>query len=246
MPHSSNPSLQTPPDVGPGRKFSADGQPNRFEGCTVLCHIAPDSAAHRALRETQQLLRGAAVASDKLFWLPPDSLHVTILDVFNDFHVQAGAWPPGIQGGASMAALSLALGDRLRSGAPGLEPPLRLVPDLDALARRQASENLIVCGLQWKPADETEAQRLRSLRDRLAERAGFRHAGHEAYQFHTTLAYVIGWPDATETRAWEQALLQAAHHVARQVPLLELGAPEFCTFESMCRFDPLFRLGTQN
>ena len=80
-----------------------------------------------------------------------------------------------------------------------------------------------------------------AARDALADALGFRTPTHQAYGFHTTMAYQKHWPAADALGLYERALAQLGADFAARVPVLDLDPPAFCRFADMNAFPPVLR-----
>lgn len=224
-----------PSDTGEGRKFSAEGKPQRFPGNTILCHLT--AAALDAARSMADELR-AAVGDGPIAWLPPASYHVTLFDGALDARRSPHDWPAGLPLDAPLAQCHALIAERLRGFDLGFEPPIRLVAD-------EAVVTPTLTALPLRAADAQEERRLRELRDRLAQAVGLRHANHDSYNFHMTFGYYVRAFDADALQAYRQALLASVRRFRRNAPVIELGAPEYCLFDDMTEFQTQFLLERQ-
>lgn len=222
----------SPTDTGPGRKFSASGAPQLFQGNTVLCHLtAPAAQAARALVEQLR----AAHDGGEITWLPPASHHVTLFDGALDTRRALPDWPQGLALDAPLAECHALMGDRLRGFDLGIDLPLRFVVD-------ETVTSPTLTAVPLRPADAQQAQQLGDLRDRLARATGVRHANHDSYNFHITFGYYVQAFDLAELSSYRAAVLAAVQRFRRRVPVIELGAPEYCVFDDMTAFQTQFRL----
>ncbi len=87
------------------------------------------------------------------------------------------------------------------------------------------------------PIDAAEENRLRALRDRLADLLALRMNGHETYEFHTTLAYRVAPMTEAEERDFAAFRTSAHQTLADRCPEIRLGPLEFCAFDDMFHFD---------
>lgn len=223
--------------VGPGQKFAADGRVQRFPGNTVLCHIPRPGRAFDELCSAFDAFRqalGADIAS-KLTWLPKESYHVTLFDGVTDAFRRPGDWPHMLPLDATMDVCNRYVGERLRKLDVALDLPLRLTIDEEALARS-------VTTIPLRPVDAAENVRLRTLRDRISIATGVRHANHDNYGFHTTFAYYVRQFTADEEAGYRAQFTAAVHRLKKALPVIELGAPEYCLFDDMFVFHRQFFL----
>lgn len=224
-----------PEAIGPagmGGKFSLDGTVERFPGNTIICHIARDSSAFRELVGIQKVLKAGPYARHFTF-LPPDSFHMTVFPGVTELVRDTKRWPNDIPRDAPMADVTAELAKRL---AP-VHAPLAHTIKVDGLF---AGYSVTVSG-----ADAEQETSLRDLRDRAREATGIHDPDHDAYVFHITLAYQVEWVDEATARSIVEMSDRLGTELAANVPRIQLGQPEVCTFDSMHRFDPIGLLGSE-
>lgn len=225
-----NPGLRPSPQSGVGTKFYPDGRVRPFPGNTIICHI-PDGRSRNDLLQLHTSLAGLGLGSS-IALLPPSSLHMTVFEGVCDQVRGSGYWPSDLAEGATLDVCDALFEHRLRAFALDCVPPYRMrVERLESLAAG--------ISLRLQPIDEFEDRRLRELRDRLSALLQLRHPDHERYVFHVSFAYIIR-PLTPEQIDMVSGVVSAWQADPR---LLELGAPEFCKFESMFHFERQFDLG---
>jgi hypothetical protein len=226
-----------PADVG--RKFDADGRVRPFAGNTILWHLpqqGPDAAAFDAILDIYREVPSLGFAR-KIACTPPSSYHVTLFVGANDQDRVPGRWPDGIPLDAPMERCHRLLGDRLRQIRLDQAPPFLFRVDM-----KDPAPDAGPITIRLLPRDEAEDRRLRTLRDRLSQVLGIRHADHDAYFFHVTVAYQIDWLTAEQQAEHLAALRRWKDTIARRSPVIALGAPEYCTLEDMFAFHRQFHL----
>lgn len=226
-----------PPDVG--RKFHPDGRVGPFGGNTVICHLPQQGAGSEPFNALLDIYRAAPAHAfmRKVTLLPPSSYHMTIFGGANDSERVAGLWPADLPRDLPMADCDRVLGERLKTFLLDCALPLRLRVDL---AEPADTERPLT--LRLLPFDEAENRKLRRLRDRLSERLAIRAPSHDTYRFHVTLGYLIRWLTPAEAAEFHVALRTWRETVARRCPVIELGAPEYCTLNDMFAFHRQFYL----
>ena len=222
-----------PADVGPGKKFSADGTVQHYPGNTIICHI-PKSGVFDELKRVIEALR-VDLGTQNLSWLPPESYHMTVFDGVTNAYRRPGDWPQMLPLDASMDACNSYVAKRLRKLDLGFVPPIRMVVNAGDVSRLPGSFPL-------RPVDAAENNSLRELRDRIALAIGVRHENHDSYRFHTTFAYYVRPFAADEDANYQLAYVKAAQRLRKAVPVIELNAPEYCLFEDMAAFRTQFIL----
>jgi hypothetical protein len=226
-----------PPDVG--RKFDSRGRVLPFPGNTLLCHLPQQgsgSEAFGALLDVYRRLRYYGFA-ERLAPVPPSSYHMTLFSIATDSGRRSGSWPGGLAKDVPLERCHRHVDAILRKFPLDTALPLRMRVEEGAPAAPRGPIQIPLV-----PADAAEEAKMRRLRDRLAIALRLRTADHDDYRFHITLAYLIEWftPDqeaelATVFGQWTDQLRAAA-------PIIELGAPEFCTFDDMFAFHRRFYL----
>ncbi len=213
-----------------GRKFDPSGQPLPFPGNTFLCRIPPDSPGHAALVAAQDRLK-ALPEAEAFSWLPPSSFHMTVFEGVTAAGRDGDDWPQGINPRASIPDVT----EEFLTRTDGLALP-------QAFAVRPTSL-LAATTLGLTGAREVDSGALWRARALLREATGIKRADFIEYRFHITLSYQIRWLEPTEARRVGAACASAQAELVRRAPLIHLGPVEFCSFETMHRFDPLRRFG---
>lgn len=112
------------------------------------------------------------------------------------------------------------------------ELPLRMKFDKETTAGYPTA-----CSLRLLPVDEAEGRKIQSLRSQIADAYGFRGPDFEAYGFHITISYQLQTFAQAERTEYLDILSHHLPLIERSAPVLELGNPEYCTFQDMRRFD---------
>ncbi|KAK0657105.1 RNA ligase/cyclic nucleotide phosphodiesterase [Cercophora newfieldiana] len=219
--------------IGVPSKFDPQGNVQPFSGNTIIAHLSPQSELYASLLNLHAKLAASPLAS--LFaLLPPESWHMTIFEGVCDSVRAPGHWPRDIAPEASLAHCTSHFARKLEHFklGPTEQPPYRL-------AVTGFSSFAVGIGIRLSLRTPEEEARFRKLRDRLAETLQIKHAHHKYYELHLSMAYFLRYLDK-EQKAQLNALLKG--HFETMPKLFELGAPEFCTFEDMFRFDRMFYL----
>jgi len=225
------------PDVG--RKFTPDGRVIRFAGNTVICHLDQQGARAGCFNALLDIYREAPMHAflRKVTLLPPSSYHMTVFGGANDSDRQPPAWPRDMPLDLPLDECHRILADRLREFKLGVVLPIRMRVDM-----AEPAEDERPLTLRLLPLDAAENNRLRDLRDRLAVATGIRALGHDAYRFHITLGYQFARLTHAEHTAFRTQLRRWRTEVSSRCPVIELGPPEYCTFEDMFAFERSFFL----
>lgn len=234
-----DPMLCTPvadavPDVGPTRKFAEDGRIQRYPGNTVICHIPRPSKAFDELTRAWAELR-ARTGEHHVTWLPPSSYHMTVFDGVTHAFRRPGDWPHGLPLDASMDECNRFVAEKLRNFDLGTHAPFRMVVD-DSPAHKSRFS------IRLRGIDAAETKRLYELRDRISEAIGVRHANHATYEFHTTAGYYVRKFSPADELTYQANFQRMLERLRKNLPVIELNAPEYTLFDDMSEFRTQFVL----
>jgi hypothetical protein len=211
-----------------------DGKVQHYPGNTVICHIPRPSAIFDELNRAYRALR-AEFGVEHFTWLPPNSYHMTVFDGVTDAFRRLGDWPQMLPLNATMAVCNRYVGERLRKLDLGITLPLRMVID-------DPDPSGVSAAITLRPVDSAENQRLRDLRDRISTAVGIRHGDHDIYRFHTSFGYYVRQLAGDEEAKYRQVFSAAVQQLRKVLPVIELGAPEFCLFDDMYTYHTQFKL----
>jgi hypothetical protein len=114
-----------------------------------------------------------------------------------------------------------------------IELPLRFRLDEEKTLAPQ-----LACGSQLVPADEDENQKIRTLRNRMADEVfRYRAAEHDTFGFHISMAYQMCAFAPGERQKYRDLLTRHVAAMGAATSIIELGVREFCTFENMYGFE---------
>ncbi|KAK2774068.1 hypothetical protein CKAH01_13291 [Colletotrichum kahawae] len=220
--------------AGVPSKFAPDGAVQAFPGNTIICHLSPYAPLYASMQALSDKLAASKFAP-LITLLPATSFHMTVFEGVCDQVRKPGFWPSDLSLDAPLedcnsrfkkALSAFDLGD---VHAPPYKMTVRGFGPLE-----------IGIGVRLDGRTPAETERLRSLRNKLADRLNIRHPIHDGYGFHLSVAYLLRHLTDEQNRELEALLLS---HFEDMPKNFELGAPEFCTFENMFAFERVFFLG---
>ena len=226
------PPIAGTPNPTLGLKFARDGSPLPFRGNTIICHIPETAPEVPALAELAQQLQ-ALPWGGRFAFLPASSYHMTVFEGVTDTERTPERWPEGVAADAALADITRRFIDRLR----GLSVPQRFAMRPAGLMPMGTGGTVV--GLE--PADEDTARQIRGLRESFALILGLRKPNHDAYRFHITLSYLLEWLSPAEAEQHLAAHQHLGEAFIEAHPVLQLGPPEFCVFETLHSFLPVLR-----
>jgi hypothetical protein len=156
-----------------------------------------------------------------------------VLNGVNDQDRAVYGWPADIPMDVPMRECNRIIGERIANFRMHGELPIRVRVDREKTLGPQR-----VSSLRISPADDGESAKLHDLRDRLASEVfRFRTKDHDTYGFHVSLAYQMSRLTLEEERQHQAILERHVPAIIAAAPVIELGVPEFCTFDDMYRFE---------
>ncbi|MBV6651750.1 DUF1868 domain-containing protein [Hoeflea alexandrii] len=213
---------------GLGVRFDQTGIFLREPGNTVVCHVVPGSATQRAMTKIRDRLESLD-QNGHFTWTPVSSYHMTVFNGVIDSRREPDHWPADMPLDAGISETTDYLIPRL-AGIPPVQP---LKVKLD----RVTPLGLVVSGA----TTEDEAV-IRDFRDRLTAPFGYRKPDHAGYVLHLTIAYLVRWLPRDVCVIYLQALQEMTAAFQAEVPILDLGPADFCTFDDMNHFEPVLGL----
>ncbi len=218
------PSGITP--LGEGGKFTPDGSVQRFPGNTFIFHINRALPQWDAIRQVQETVKKSPFARFYTF-LPTTSLHMTLFQGVT----RANALPEGLPSAATRDEATALLLERCKD------------LHLPAAHRVKAQDLHAAHSLTMTGADAEQEASLRSVRKSLSAATGIQQSDFEEYVFHISLAYLLDWvsePTAHEIADFSEELTRTLIPEIDEIPL---GPVEFCHFETMHHFTPIWKFG---
>ena len=211
-----------------GIRFDRTGAFLPEPGNTVVSHVVPGSVTQKAMLKLRDRL-GQLDADAHFTWTPVPSYHMTLFNGVIDSQREHGHWPEELPLDADIAETTRYLTRRLDGSAPAGPIRVKLL--------RVTPLGLAVTGAT--PEDETV---IREFRDRLTGPFGYRKPDHDSYALHLTMAYLVRWLPRAACETYLPALQEMTAAFQVEVPVLDLGPAEFCTFDDMNHFEPVLRL----
>jgi hypothetical protein len=220
-----------------GHKFYANGMVRPFAGNTIICHLpqqGPESTYFNALLDIYREAPKFGF-THKAAMLPPSSYHMTVFGGADDLGRGPGQWPEDVPRDLPIAECNRLMAERLKSFNLETALPIRMridtsdpAPDANTLKMRLL------------PLDSAENAKIRKLRSRLSDCLKIKSSSD--YGFHSTLGYWVTNLSPSEQRECHDTLKSWQDRVAALCPVINLGAPEYCTFRDMFAFNRLFYL----
>jgi hypothetical protein len=211
-----------------GRRFNVQGRFMPEHGNTVVAQVTAGSATEAALIDLRQSLMDLPFG-DHFAFTDVASYHMTVFEGVIETRREYGYWPADLALDTTIDEMTDAMADKLDSFAP---PP----------AFRMKLAEVTPHGLTLTGATPQDEATVRAWRDGLSVALGFRSPDHDAYRFHTTMAYHKHWPPVEALGHYGRALAGLTADFAARVPLIELDPPAFCRFADMNGFPAVRRL----
>lgn len=211
-----------------GTRFDRRGTFLQEPGNTIVCHVRGGSRTQTAMVRLRDRLQ-ALDAGRHFTWTPVSSYHMTLFNGVIESQREPGHWPADLPLDASIPEVTECLVPRL-SGFSGMAPfSVKL-------------ESVTPLGLLVTGATAEDEATIRRIRDELTVPFGYRKPGHDTYPLHLTLGYIVRWLPRDLAPVYMRELEEMGETFRQEVPVLELGPAEFCTFQDMNHFEPVLRL----
>ena len=218
-----------------GQKFHQDGSVRAFPGNTIISFVDAENnpTLFQQCLDMQQRLRESEIGA-KFAYLPPDSFHMTVMDLLCAEVRTPDRW-----------SNKLALSAPLKECDAFFLDCVPQIPSPQPLTMRYAaSHGNFNIGLE--PSDLEAKEALRHYRDQVADATGVRRANHETYQFHVSLAYQLIELNAAEEKlyaAFKRRMGEVLDTCRSGDPdgsaeTITLPPPRLVFFDDMFRFVP--------
>ncbi|MDE1993979.1 MAG: DUF1868 domain-containing protein [Rhizobiaceae bacterium] len=216
------------PPLHLGTRYDLSGNFQYEPGNTIVCHVVDGSETQRAVVAAREKYLAMEEAPQFTF-TPISSLHMTLFQGIIEYRRTARHWPAGI-------ALDTPIDEMTEIMAERLSHFKKRDPFKVAVTSARPA------GLLVDGATEEDRKIMRDWRNALADLLGYRHPDHDTYPFHITFCYVIERLEDTALRRWQAMLDDVAAELRRDMPVLELNPPVFCSFDDMNHFEELLVL----
>ncbi len=211
-----------------GTKFERDGRVRDFPGNTTVAMVAPDTAAYRLGEWVQQRLTDEPYGH-KFALLPPDSFHMTTMELLCDAIRTPERWSAALPLDATLAETDRFFISQMQH----VETPTGLRMAYDGLSN---GRGLLI---MLRPADEPTAAALHTYREQVAQATGVRFPDHDTYRFHMSLAYRILHLTEAEQHDFDATCAGWDAHLRQEFGVLHLPAPRLSFFDDMFAFLPV-------
>lgn len=217
--------LEYTPSVG--TKYHPDGTVRRFPGCSIVCRLSPLMPQYARLEWVQAYSKDEFFAK-KLAFLPPDSFHMTVFDLICDQRRVPDSWSDSI-------ALDAPLAEAEATITAALEeldiPTRRFRMRFGGLGPFHTTLHVLL-----DPADWATRKALASFREEIFRVTGVRHATHDDYRFHVSLAYLLRPLSTQDKSDFLSFTAEVEARLESVFSILRLGQPELVLFDDMHDF----------
>ena len=208
-----------------GSKFHPDGTVRSYPGNTIICFVDPSRHAgvFQECVWAQKQLQGMR-CRHKFGFLPPDSFHMTVIELLCDQVRIPRKWSRFLPLSASLEETDhFFLSKASQTPAPTeLKMRYKLVCE--------------PATIEVEPADEKTGQALEDYRNRISEITGVRFSDHDTYKFHISLAYNLVKLNSAERQEMLRTLEKIDQRLKRSFGVFRTASPQLAFFDNMFRF----------
>lgn len=204
-------------------KFDERGRALPHYGNTLISFMnTEDWPIYTVIEEIQEKMRRTSF-SQKLAFLPLDSLHLTILPLLKETDRGTDLWPSYIDESVPFKEADRAVYKRASE-----------VPAFDSVKMKIRGVN--ITGVHLEPADEESAEMLKGYRDKTVEVTEIKQEDHEEYNFHVTFAYVTNDFSEEEMEEAKAISEKLSKETIERLPEIVVPEPCFTVFNDMTKY----------
>ncbi|CAG7651093.1 hypothetical protein PAESOLCIP111_06245 [Paenibacillus solanacearum] len=210
--------------VGEQAKFNEDGTFRPFPGNTIVCNLTESRVVDEIIR-VQQAHISALSFAHKFAWTPPESFHMTVIELLCHYHRRPALW-------TSLLELDTPIEETDRFFAKALEPvsfPGHF---------RMKVEGLRKTSIGVSPHDEATRQLLHAFREEVSRAAGVRFPNHDTYGFHISFGYQLIQLTPEEEAEFKQFQQDYSRQLVERLSVIDMEKVDYTVFEDMTRFVP--------
>lgn len=205
-------------------KFDQLGNALPYYGNTIISYLNDDRwDIFSAALEFQCELKKTSYAN-KMAFLPPESFHMTILNLCRVIDKSTAYWPKMISQDVKFSYVDCELKDIVDK----IPKPENVMMEVE----RCEKLNIIL-----RPADIESEKKLKNYRDIIAEKTTIRHSWHDTFEFHLTLDYLMT-PLSNDEEAKNKILCdEYSRKIKKEVKPFMISEPEFVIFNDMMSYE---------
>lgn len=206
-------------------KFKPNGDFNAFAGNTVVANLYDNEQVMTAVFALQELYKTLPFI-DKFTLTPPQSIHMTVMELLCDQNRKPEFWSKHLPLDLPIDRVSSFFGDKL-SHFPLKDETITM--RVTGIGR----QNILL-----EPADEASRQRLEDIRQYISLQTGVIFPNHNSYQFHITIGYIREELTADEQVYFDAFRERAAAVLLDHLTEVSIRRIDYTTFEDMTAFVP--------
>lgn len=204
-------------------KFDEDGNARKYLGNTIVSMMdTEDFLIFNIAKEIQSELEKYSFA-EKLYMLPEDSFHMTVLPLLNNVSRGHEEWPDNLPEDIAMSDADRILLDKVSS----VEKPYKIQMKLTKITPER---------LELEPANEETDKALKEYRDEIARVTDTKRENHEDYQFHLSISYIFEALTESENNKLQEVLNKLNEEYMDYDMLIQVPEPKFVIYNDMLDF----------
>lgn len=158
-------------------KFNINGSPISYYGNTIISCIDNNDNIYKKCICIQQILANSDLAKKYVF-LPPESLHMTIISLCREIDRNTEFWPKYL----SVDEKFCNIDNKIKSIVDTILPPKKI---------KMRIKSFDGCKILLEPYDEETKNKLQDYRNTISEKVDIKHLNHNNYVHHISLVYNI-------------------------------------------------------
>ncbi|UPQ86325.1 DUF1868 domain-containing protein [Ignavigranum ruoffiae] len=206
-------------------KFLADGEAIPYYGNTVISIMNNENWPIYHLSRRMMKIIKESTLSDKIRLLPLESIHMTLIPLIREIDRGTDIWPQSLPTNASFKEIDKILRDKVEE----VEPYHQI---------RMKINEVQITGFRLSAQTAAMNQELRNYRDQIALKTKIVHPGHNHYQFHVSLAYVIKPFSQNDHLMLDKLETEMTKVAKASLDSFVLAEPKFSIFNDMLSYHP--------
>ncbi|CAG7653491.1 DUF1868 domain-containing protein [Paenibacillus allorhizosphaerae] len=211
--------------VGERSKFNEDGSFRSFPGNTIVCNLTDPRSVIEEIVRVQQEHASALPFAHKFSWTPPESFHMTVIELLCHYHRKTPYWSSFLDLDAPIEETDHFFAKALESIAFPEQFQMKV-------------ERLNKTTISVSPYDEATRQRLHEFREQVSRATGVRFPNHDSYSYHISFGYQLIQMTPEEEMHFRQFQHELSRLLVERLNVIEMGKVDYTVFEDMTKFVP--------
>ncbi|KAA9300152.1 MULTISPECIES: DUF1868 domain-containing protein [Aerococcus] len=208
------------------RKFTKEAEPLLYEGSTIISmKNNPQTNIVQLAKKIQDTFLEYSFAK-KIYLLPSDSFHMTIISLLNECNRGTELWPDYLSNDVPLDVANQSVYNRIKD-----------IPKPNDI--KMYISKISATGFILDPYNEQTKISLENYRHKVGNASQLIRANHDCYQHHLSYAYIVDDFSSEESRQMDQVLQNLNDTFISSEPIpISFPTPIMTTFDDMLAYHP--------